>query len=203
MTPNTEPWLDEVYAELEDGIAPEWAAEAAETWKDSAEVADDVGTDTIAIYHDRAERYVPATDAEFEWAMRKRARALRKAEELAQHMAYEVELLTKAFRKRIDEQRDTADFFTDMIERGIEAIEPDSKGRRSVKTVVGTCYTQTKEHIDWGDEDALTEWATANNCVRVKKSPDKVAIKNHIHTTGEVPPGVSVGDRTTVVIREV
>ena len=169
-------WLDEVLEEFEDDLAPAGANES----------------------------FTPTTEAEFEWALRKRARSSAKLREMYAAKEFELERLARAFDKRIEAEQRTADFFTAMIERGVEALEPDAKGKRGVKTVAGTVYTRTTEHFEWPDGDVLVAFAKASipEAVIVSERADKALIKAHIKETGEAPEGLSVTPQTTVVIKE-
>lgn len=195
----------EIMEAFEDSLAPVWAQGAADAWATSLEVADDAGVDPEAVFrdHPEVERFAPTTDAEFEWALRKRARSSAKADDLREHMNDELHKLRSMFERLIVEQERSVNLFTDMIERGIRAMEPDSKGKRTVKTVAGTVYTRTADHFIWPADDELVAWAKANlaDAVRVKESPDKVLIKAHVKSTGEVPDGLVVESLTTVVIK--
>jgi hypothetical protein len=148
------------------------------------------------------ERFVPTTDAAFEWALLKRARALAKVNEIEERKAVEVGLLAREFDKLAASEKADADFFEDMIRRGMEAKEPDDKGKRTVKTVAGTVYVRTSEHIEWTPDVELVAWCKANapEAVIVFEKPDKKALKERIHTTGELPDGVTVEERETVVL---
>lgn len=195
---------DEIYEELEDALAPEWATEAAAAWENARAVADDAGCDPEPIYHEQSDRFIPTTDAEYEWAMRKRAKAMKDAAEIEQQRDFEMDFIRRAFDRRINERKQTAAFFTDMIERAVEALPPDSKGKRTVKTVVGTAYTRTAPSFKWPDEMVLVAWAKEHqpDALRVKESTDKAELKARIKATGEVPEGVVVEPKTTVIIKE-
>ncbi|MEI6724586.1 MAG: host-nuclease inhibitor Gam family protein [Actinomycetes bacterium] len=179
-------------------------AEIMEEFEDSLSPLD---AETLAIEMREGDalpdRFTPTTDQQFEWALRKRARAITKRDELQAALEAELYQLNKAFDRRIAEHANTAAFFTDMVERGIEAMEPDDKGKRTVKTVAGTVYTRTAEHFDWPDDEMLVGWAREHlpEAVRVKESPDRTALKTHVKETGEVPDGVTVESVTTVVIK--
>lgn len=168
--------LDDIFEEFEDSLAPA-----------------------------EPERFTPSTDAEFEWAQRKRKRHIDKAEALKVHMDYELELLRKAFTRRITEQENGAAFFTEMIERGIEALEPDAKGRKAVKTVVGSIGIVTRKKYHWPADEVLVEWAEKHDeaLVRVKKEPDKNGIKKYIKEHGVVPDGLEIVQTESVVIKDV
>jgi hypothetical protein len=183
----TDTALAEIMEEFEDALAPDI-------------FSDPNGPGDV----NEQDRFIPTTDAQFEWALRKKARAEKQSRELAAHMAHEMALLKAAFEKRIAEHERSAAFFADMIERGVMAMEPDSKGKRTVKTVAGTAYTRTTEHFEWPADDALVSWAKSHlpEAVKVKESPDKAALKAHVKATGELPEGLTVEPRVSVVIKE-
>jgi len=180
---------DEVMEGFEDDLAP-MSAEDLDTERREGDALPD--------------RFVPKTDDQFEWALLKRHRAMAKAKEIRERRDEELRMLSMRFEKLIATEQATADFFTDMIERGIAVKEPDEKGKKTVRTVAGTVWVQHGEHIEWPADDALVAWCKANapEAVIVFEKPDKKALKERIHTTGDLPDGVSVEKRETTVIRD-
>lgn len=185
----TPDWYDDVMTDFEDELAP-MSAEDLEVERRER--------DSLP------ERFVPKTDGAFEWAIRKRHRALSKRDEIARRKEEELHILAGQFDRLIAAEQDTANFFDDMIERGILALEPDSKGKRTVKTVAGTAYVRTTEHIGWPADESLVAWCKEHlpAAVIVFEKPDKKALKDAIHETGELPDGVTVEPWETVVVKD-
>lgn len=144
-------------------------------------------------------RFTPETDEQFEWAMRKRSRLLRKAQDLTAARDHELDLLRRAFDKRIATEQHAADFFADMIVRGVT-----ERGEK-VGTVAGTAYPRAAERFDWPEDSALVTWCRANghdDLVRVKESPDKTGLKKLVKECGEAIDGLTITKPVTVVIKE-
>ena len=177
----------EIMEEFEDALAPDIFSDPSNPTEVQAQT-----------------EFTPTTDEQFEWAMRKRSRANAEIAALNEHMERELYELRQAFGRRIAKHQRTADFFTGMIERGIEAVEPDAKGKQTVNTVVGTIYVRHSEHFEWPEDSDLIAWAKSNlpDAVKVKESPDKTAIKAHVKATGEVPAGLTITAVTSTVIKE-
>ena len=63
-----------------------------------------------------------------------------------------------------------------------------------VKTPHLTACTTTREEWRWPEDEALVAWAdgTDADLVRVKRSPDKAAIKSYVKESGDCPDGLEI-----------
>lgn len=150
------------------------------------------------------EAWYPTTDADFEWCQRKRLRAMARSEEIAALRDEQVAKLTAAFDRRIAQADADATRFTLLIETGVRKVEPDGKGKRSVKAPGVTAYIRHSQQFVWPEEGDLLAWAkdTDPTLVRVKESPDKTAIKAYVKETGDAPAGLLIQPTESVVIKE-
>ena len=78
-------------------------------------------------------------------------------------------------------------------EEGLKAFLWQS-GKKSIRLIHGTLRRlQGRERIEITDEATFLAQAPANLITeRLIRTPDKKAILNHIHLTGEIPPGTDL-----------
>jgi hypothetical protein len=170
----------EIMDDFTDALAPEWAGEAAVCWAAAQNEAAEAGSDPDAMFREfYADRFTPTDEAQMEWCLRKRQKALHDADTLQKHMEYELQALREAFAKHIRKADQEAAFWNDMAERGILATEPDSKGKRTMRTVVGTIFVTRRKTMHLPDDaDALLALGEALHVEpRVTIAPDKSGIK--------------------------
>jgi hypothetical protein len=175
---NIEALTAEIMDDFTDALAPEWAGEAAVCWAAAQNEAADAGSDPDAMFREiYADRFTPTDEAQMEWCLRKRSKAMHDADALQKQMDYEVQALTEAFRKHIRKADVEAAFWDDMAARGILATEPDSKGKRTMRTIVGTIFVTRRKAMHLPDDnDALLALGAALN-VEPRMAPDKSGIK--------------------------
>lgn len=192
--------LREIMDEYDDADAPEGFSAELVRFAGDIETADEVGADASAMTAMR-ERFALTEPEHFDWAARKLARAQAEKKRYEAWLADERYKLEQAFGRRIASAERDIEFFDGMIRFAVENLEPDAKGKRAIKTPhLTACVTVTK-HYEWPADEALIEWARAQGhaeFVRVKESPDKVAIKAHVKETGETPDGLEVTDLASV-----
>lgn len=171
----------------------------------------DIAAERGALDTERAgewERFTLTAPEHFDWAARKRARAKANTAHLEEWKSMEMHKMAHAFDKRITASQGEEQFFNDMIRFGVLSLDPDAKGKRSVKTPHMTAFTITRTEFDWPTDDALVSWAATvdggdgGELVRVKYAPDKTAIKAYVKETGDIPPGLEVREVESVTIRE-
>ena len=187
---------DEIMRDFEDSLAPEGVDVAREMleWQHGSDAQDET-----------REPFVPTTPEQYDWALLKRSRAKAEAEAYTEQKREEMAKLAAAFDRRIAQAESERAFFEDMLARALELVEPDSKGKRRIKSAHGTVYTTHREVWQWPERDTdvygeLVAFAREHEAVT--ESVDKAAVKKYVKTTGEVPPGVSIESVESVTIRE-
>jgi len=73
----------------------------------------------------------------------------------------------------------------------------------NLQTPNGTAYQKAVTTKHWPSDDILIAWALAYKpeAIRIKREPDKKAIAEHIHATGETPDGYSEVQETRLYLQ--
>jgi hypothetical protein len=80
--------------------------------------------------------------------------------------------------------------------------QAEAQGVTSFKTTAGTAFLTTTDFANVADWDAVLAHIKANNAYDLlERRVAKAAVRAHIDTSGDVPPGVNYGTRLDVNVR--
>lgn len=150
---------------------------------------------------DARDLWAPSTVEEFDWAARKLARIEAKRADMAEMKCDELAKLALLFDRRIRVMDADAEFFRAVIQEGVRALEPDGKGKRTIRTPHMTAYERTTTNIVLPADGSDLAWAKSAHPEFVRASLDVAAVKKYIKETGDAPEGTELIPSTTVVIK--
>lgn len=187
--------LQDILDEYDDADAPDGFAAEVERFAADIAVAEDAGIDVTAATALR-EPFALTTPEAFDWAARKLAKAQHEVARLEEWKQSEAWKLAQAFDRRIKIAQHDVDHLDGMIRFAVEALEPDAKGKQSIKTPHLTATVVRREHFEWPADDELVAWAESYTAepglLHTKVTPDKTAIKKYVKATGDAPDGLEV-----------
>lgn len=160
----------------------------------------------------RSARWLIETDDAAEWALLKirkeRARIAEVSERAARQrdlLQAEIDRINEAERRALAAPERSINFFESRLIEYLRTVQQDDPRKKSLKLLNGTLLSRrSPAHLEV-DPEVFIPWAEANRAelLRVRKDPDKAAIKKLITTTGpddkpvdpetgEIIPGVAI-----------
>lgn len=78
----------------------------------------------------------------------------------------------------------------------------EKAGVDSAKTAVGTCYLSTRYSASLADPDAFMKHVVENNQFELlDRRANATAVKDYVHTHGQLPPGANLSAVRTLGVR--
>ena len=157
--------------------------------------------------------YVPDSDEKFEYRSRAYLEAKAHVEKLREWKEAQVYALEAKFNARIAAAEADAEHHRSLIEVGLLRMEPDAKGKRTVRVPSATVYTTHRVSIVRPDDHTALSLGARLDVAPITK-PDWAAVKKHltvenvddtlvvIADTGEEVDGIEIAVTDSVTIKE-
>ena len=146
--------------------------------------------------------YVPDSDEKFEYRSRAYLAAKAHIEKLEEWKAQQIYVLTKKFDARISVAYADQEHHRALIEEGLLRMEPDAKGKRTVRVPSATVYTTHRVSIVRPDDEKALALGTTLGVAPITK-PDWAAVKKHLTVENVDDTLVVVADTGEEVALEV
>lgn len=120
-----------------------------------------------------------------------------------------LEAQLEIYRVQLTEAQQFFEMKSETLLKRIEQIKSslhgflDIKGLRNIQTPRGTAYLRKIRVKQWPDDDALVSWALEHSpkSVKVRYTPDRKLLSEHIKATGEIPDTYSETEEERLYIR--
>lgn len=105
-------------------------------------------------------------------------------------------------KKQADEEIGKLDQQMNLMESWLMQ-QADAQGVTSFRTPSGTAYVQTVDFASVADWDAVLQYVRNNNAYDLlEKRVSKMAVKQYLEATNQVPAGVNYSSRLEVNVRK-